>query len=493
MSPGIDTVGLFLPYTGMQHILFSHLKADALVMTSANRPGEPMAVRNEEAFGLGADICLLHDQEIVQRADDTVVRLFGDSTFHLRKSRGCVPCSYGTVMDGDAVAVGAQENLTAAVAVNGRIHPTQYIGNGGRMGVPEYLDSAVRHMMDLLGPEPSVIAEDLHPMYSSRKIAHRLAEETGAEVIDVQHHWSHGVSLMVDAGIPDRLTVLALDGTGHGDDGQAWGGEVLSCDLHGYKRLAHLEYMPLIGGRKAITDIRRLRFAIDLANGMRSDTGFSDTETENLSRLARSSVKTSSFGRMLDALAYSEGICSMRTYDGEPAMRLERYIDPSVATGLSASVERGSVRFAHLFVEDAGSTATERVTGIVRAVLSEMVDVACDDAVSNGQDVIGITGGVSYDVPIVSIAAELASRRGMGLAVHRRVPNGDGGISVGQAAIALARLRSDDYRQKGIAALHGGDLASLQRQGPLYLEELRSELHIASVGMQDDLSVGYLR
>jgi hydrogenase maturation protein HypF len=245
---------------------------------------------------------------------------------------------------------------------------------------------------------------------------------------------------MVDNETHGHLTVLALDGTGHGDDGQAWGGEVLSCTYTEYKRLAHLEYIPLLGGQKAVHDIRRLRLAIDMINDEPSDTGFSEQEIAILRKLSGRSVGTSSFGRVLDALAYSAGVCAERTYDGEPAMRMERYLDSRDYDEYSTETVGGVIRTAHLF-SGLGRTGdpTGKVSGIVRAILSEMVDTACDDASSNGEDVIGITGGVSYNPPIVAMVKDLASKRGMGVLTHDRIPNGDGGISTGQAAIALSK------------------------------------------------------
>jgi len=441
LSPGIDTVGVFLPYTGMQILLFEALEADSLVMTSANPPGEPMVTDDAPALAMGADMYLLHDQKILNRADDSVLRLWGENVFFLRKSRGNIPCFYDTGIKGDVLAVGAQENLAGAVARDGRIYPTQYIGNGEGLGVPEYLEEALALQVSLLGASPSVIAEDLHPAYLNRPLARRLGEEYGAEIIDIQHHWAHGAALMVDHDIEDHITVLALDGTGHGDDGQAWGGEVLSCDYSGYERIAHLQYIPLIGGQKAVHDIRRLRLGIDFINDEPSDTGFSDGELSILRKLSSNAVKTSSFGRLLDAISYSTGVCQERTYDGEPAMRLERFIDPNDYEDLSTTTESGVIATAHLFSGLGPSQdPTRKVSGIIRAVLSEMVDAAVDNASSHGQDFIGVTGGVSYDVPIVDMVRDLATEHGFRLLAHNRIPNGDGGISTGQAAIALHRI-----------------------------------------------------
>lgn len=443
-SPGLDTVGMYLPYSGMHHLLFDALgDVDALVMTSANPPGEPMLLRDEEAFELGADAYLLHNQSIINRADDSVLRMRGDDAFFIRKSRGSIPSYYEVPFEGDAVGVGAQENLAGAVASGGRIYPTQHIGNGEGVGVPEYLEEAVRLQMGLLDSTPSIIAEDLHPAYRSRRLAHRLAEETGAQLIDVQHHWAHAASLMVDRNL-DRITAIAIDGTGHGDDGAAWGGEVLSCDLEGYRRVAHLEYIPLIGGQKALYDIRRLRFAIDCMNDVEDDL-FDDREAAVLRKLAPRSVKTSSMGRVLDALSFSLGACTRRTYDGEPAMSLEPLLSRGrLVDGLGTETVNGVVRTAHIFedLDRIGNKADAAYTAVYR-IMEQLVDAAADAAASDGEDFIGITGGVSYDVPIVDMAEELAKRRGMKLIVHGRVPNGDAGISTGQAAIALRRLRTE--------------------------------------------------
>ena len=442
ISPGLDNIGVFLPYTGMHHILFDILGEDALIMTSANVPGEPMILDDNDILALGADAYLLHDQEIVNRADDSVVRMYGKNKFYIRKSRGAVPCHIDIPLKGHAVAVGAQENLAGAVAVNGRIYPTQHIGNGEGIGVPEYLESAVRFQMSLTGCEPQIVAEDLHPAYLNRRFASALAEEYSAELIDIQHHWAHVAALMTDHGDMEHLTALSLDGTGHGDDKQAWGGEVLSCDFSNYKRLAHLEYIPLLGGQKALSDLRRLRFAIDSMNGDGNHTSFSDSEAAILGKMMDKSVMTSSFGRILDALSFYLGICDVRTYDGEPAMKLEPLLARGkLVEGFGTNTENGVIRTAHLFSKlDGCGDKADAAYSVVYNILGEMVSAAADDALANGEKNIGITGGVSYDTPIVRMTEELAAKRGLGLVCHDRVPNGDGGISTGQAAIALHRL-----------------------------------------------------
>lgn len=438
-SPGLDNIGMFLPYTGMHHILFSLMDHDALVMTSANVPGEPMVTDDAKAMELRADACLLHDQPIVNRADDTVLRVFDGRTQYIRRSRGSIPFALDTGVPGEAVALGAQENLSGSVASNGRIWPTQYIGNGEKVGVPEYLEEAVRKQMAFVGCEPSVVAVDLHPGYANRHLGRRLAEEYGAEMIEVQHHWAHAASLMADNHI-EGCACLTLDGTGYGDDGQAWGGEVLSADYHRYRRVAHLEGIPLLGSERALYDLRRLRFAIDAMNGAENHD-FNDRDSAVLMKLMDRSVKSTSMGRVLDTLAFSLGVCSERTYDGEPAMRLEPLLARGrLVDGFETDTVGGTVRTAHLFERISEAKPEDAAYSIVYNLMRELVDASISAADADGFESIGLTGGVSYNSTISRMFKDMVISSDHLPAIHENVPNGDCGISIGQAAIAIRGL-----------------------------------------------------
>lgn len=440
-SPGLDNIGMFLPYTGMHHILFSKMDHDALVMTSANIPGEPMIIDDVRVKELGADAYLLHDQPILNRADDSVVRMLGDRTQFIRRSRGNIPFGLDIGMQGDAVAMGAQENLTGSVASGGVIWPTQYIGNGEKIGVPEYLEEAVRTQIDFVGCEPGIIAIDLHPGYSNRGIARRMAEEYGAEIIEVQHHWAHAASLIADNHL-DSCVALAVDGTGHGDDGMAWGGEVLASDLAGYRRAAHLEYIPLLGSERALYDLRRLKFAIDAMNGV-DNHDFSDRDAMIMSKLMDRSVRSSSLGRILDALSFSLGVCTQRTYDGEPAMKLEPLLRRGhLIEGFETRTENGVIRTVELFSRiEPGMKRDDIAYSIVHSIVSEMVANAVQAADEMGARHIGITGGVSVNNVISGMFRDMVISSDHIPAIHKDVPNGDGGVSVGQAAVALRRIQ----------------------------------------------------
>ena len=437
-SPGLDNIGMFLPYTGMHHILFSELEHDALVMTSANIPGEPMIVDDQRVKELGADLYLLHNQPILNRADDTVVRAMDSNTHYIRRSRGNVPYHLPIPFKGCAVGLGPQENLTAAVSLNGCIWPTQYIGNGEKIGVPEYLEEAVRTQIGFLNCRPSIFALDLHPGYANRPLGKALSQEYGADLIEVQHHWAHAASLLVDSGI-DSCVALTLDGTGHGDDGTAWGGEVLQSDFDSYKRVAHLETIPLLGSEKALYDLRRLKFAIDEINGTENHD-FTDKEAFVLKKLMNSSVRTSSFGRILDALSYWLGVCSQRTYDGEPAMKLEPLLARGkLVEGFETETVNGCVKTVKLFHESK-EKKEDIAYSVVYNIMKELVQSASESADSSGITYLGLTGGVSYNSTITRMFKELANKTGHPFVLHNNVPNGDGGVSIGQAAIAARRL-----------------------------------------------------
>jgi hydrogenase maturation protein HypF len=443
ISPGLGNIGLFLPYTEMQNQLFSYLDVDALIMTSANVPGEPMVLRDEDALSLGAEYYLMHDREIVNRCDDSVLRTFGRSTFFVRKSRGHIPSSIELGLKGSAIGVGAQEHISGAVAQAGKAYLTQYIGDGSSYGVMEFLERALGYHMRLLGiSKPQAIAVDLHPGYSTRRLGKRMAEDLGAELIEVQHHHAHAAALMVDSGLRE-MVVLTLDGTGYGADGVAWGGEVLYSDFDSYKRIGHLQEFPLLGGERAVHDVRRLAFALADLGGL-STSYFEGQDLEILRKMRSSAPRTTAMGRFLDAISCQLGVCDYRTYDGEPAMKLERLLEKG-SDSLSIPVSRKGnvIQTAEMFraMAEAEGSREDKAHSLVKAVMRGLVDIAVDEAERIGVQHIGISGGVTYNKTISEMAKGLVEARGLKLVCHDRLPNGDGCIAVGQCAIALKWLK----------------------------------------------------
>lgn len=442
VAPGLGNIGVFLPYTSMQHLLFHFLEEDALVMTSANVPGEPMVLQEADALALGADMYLMHDREIVNRCDDSVVRSFGNRTYFIRRSRGHIPSAIPLPVKGVAVGVGAQESVAGALAFDGRLYATQYIGDASSPGVLEFLEGALRYLRRLLGAERlDAVGMDLHPGHSTRRLARAWAEESGTEAVEVQHHHAHAASLLVESGL-EEMVALTLDGTGYGDDGVAWGGEVLLADLKGYRRLGHLAEVPLLGGERAVYDVRRLAFALAEMTGGGLDC-FPEGEAEVLRKMMRRSGRTTSFGRALDAISCYLGVCQYRSYDGEPAMKLERWLEEARCLDMVPTVRRGDVIDTPAMFRtmmEAGGSRADRAGSMVHALLEGLVDLAAEAAETEGVRHIGLTGGVSYNHAISAWTKELVETRGLTFVCHDLVPNGDGGISTGQCAVALSRM-----------------------------------------------------
>ncbi len=442
VAPGLGNIGVFLPYTAMQHLLFHHLDDDALVMTSANVPGEPMVLRETDALKLGADVYLMHDREIVNRCDDSVVRSFGDRTYYIRKSRGHIPSHIDLPLKGTAVGVGAQEGLAGALAFDGRLYATQYIGDATSPGVLEFLEESLKYLRRLLGAyRLDAIGMDMHPGHSTRRLAKRWAEESGIEPVEVQHHHAHAAALLVESGL-ERMAAITIDGTGYGDDGVAWGGEVLLSDLRDYRRAGHLAEVPLLGGEKAVYDVRRIAFALAEMTGGGLDY-FPEDQAELFRKMMARSGRTTSFGRVLDAVSAYLGVCTSRTYDGEPAMKLERWLRDAKRLDLVPTLRRGDVidtpSMFRAMMEARGDRA-DLAGSMAHAMVRGLVDIAAEEAEAEGLRHVGLSGGVSYNHAISAWTREMVEARGLIFVGHDLTPNGDGCISTGQCAVALSRM-----------------------------------------------------
>lgn len=440
-APKLPNFGVMLPYAPVHYLIFHYLRTDGFVATSANPQGEPMYIENQNVFSLGADYYLLHNLQIYNRCDDSVLRVYKGRKFFIRKSRGYVPAPIPFDSDITCIGVGAQENLSGSLLFNGKIYTTQYIGDGENYFVIQYLKHAINHYLKLFEVKKvDAVVLDLHPGYTTRKVGYELAENYNAKVIEVQHHWAHAASLLVD-NQEDCCVCLTLDGTGYGTDGNVWGGEVLAADYYSFERVGHLSEFPLIGGEKAVYDIGRIAFALGELAGF-------DVKREDASilrKLMGKSVRCTSMGRFLDGLSYILGVCTERTYDGEPAMQLETLLmngKPGVKMPESIIEERGKEFVVNLVpvvtrvFECLEKEKKEDIAyGAVDLVIKSLVEIAVKAAKEHGYRKIGVTGGVSYNEVIVSMIERHAKRLGIETVLHDRVPNGDMGISVGQCGI----------------------------------------------------------
>lgn len=337
LAPGIDEIGVMLPYTPMHHLLFQETDCpQALVMTSGNSSGSPICTANDEALkklkGI-ADLFLLHNREIVTRVDDSVVKIIAKRPFLLRRARGFAPTPLLSPWPlPNILACGSGLKNTFALGREQNIILSQHIGDLDNLASYEFYEESIAHCRKVFQLEPEIVAADLHPDYMSS----RFAAETELPLYRIQHHHAHAVAVMAEHGIGEPVLAVILDGTGLGDDGTIWGGEILQVELTGYRRLGHLSQLHMPGGDAAATEPWRMGLAALFhsfgQDGIVLDQLPATLLQENHGKLQGIAAMltngfntplTSSCGRLFDAMAALLGVRRRISYEGQAAMELE--------------------------------------------------------------------------------------------------------------------------------------------------------------------------
>lgn len=454
VAPGNRELGVMLPYSPLHHLLAREV-GRPLVLTSGNVSDEPIAYADADAArrlaGI-ADAFLVHDRPIHIRTDDSVVRLFRGREYPIRRSRGYVPEPLPMRWDAPRPVLGCGAELKSTFCLlRGRYaFLSHHIGDLENYETYRSYTEGISHFRRLFDVEPVLVAHDLHPEYLSTSYA---AELDGVHRIAVQHHHAHIASCLADNGHPGPVLGLALDGLGLGADGTLWGGELLLADLVGYTRLAHLEPVPMPGGEAAIRQPWRMAASyLRAAYGAELPAGL-DVARRNAERwhpvtaLCERALLTSSAGRLFDAVAALVGVRDAVRYEGQAAIELEQRIDPGERGGYPARITGGVLRSTDLIravvVDLAAGVDPGRVSARfhrgVAAALVALVEQARD---ATGVDTAALSGGVFQNVTLLTMITDGLTEHGFDVLVHSRVPPNDGGISLGQVAIAAARDRA---------------------------------------------------
>jgi hydrogenase maturation protein HypF len=337
LAPAIADLGVMLPYTPLHHLLFQMPNCpEALVMTSGNTSGAPICTGNDDALkrlGSIADSFLLHNREIVTRVDDSVVKVVGDLQLVLRRARGFVPSPIHVNLQLPKIlGCGAGLKSTFCLGRQGSVFASQHIGDLDNLASYDFYVESVDHLCQVLQLEPEAVACDLHPDYLSS----RYGAGRNLPLYPVQHHHAHAVAVMAEHDLKEPVLAVILDGTGLGDDGTIWGGEILLAGLTSFRRLGHLSHLRLPGGDAAATEPWRMAIAALFAT-FGTETIIADHLPPALSHLDSGVVATivsmlvsgfncpltSSCGRLFDAVAALLGIRQKITYEGQAAMELE--------------------------------------------------------------------------------------------------------------------------------------------------------------------------
>ena len=345
IAPGLDTLGVMLPYSPMHQIMFD-VFPHPVVMTSANYSSEPMIHTNEDArkklTGV-ADVFLLHNREIINRCDDSVCAVSGGQTMVLRPGRGIAPVSMPVDTDRCILAFGADMKNTFALAHHGQLTLHPYIGDLAHPETQRMLDRAVRQQLDCFQVEPELIVHDLHPDYFSTGMARQFASRFNVPTLAVQHHHAHAVGTY-----PGSAIGFCWDGTGYGTDDTIWGGEVLLYDAGGFTREFRLRPFALPGGDLAVKEPRRV---VDSLFHQACPERLKDPAVWTQLEAGINCPMTSSMGRLFDAVSGLLGVCEKPTYDGEAAMRLEAIADRRECGDLAFRIHEGEIDWRPLLLD----------------------------------------------------------------------------------------------------------------------------------------------
>ena len=466
VAPGLDDLGVMLPTTPLHVELFRSRRVGPLVMTSGNLSEEPLARTNRDAVarlhGI-ADCFLLHDRDIVRRVDDSVVRCSERGPMVVRRARGWVPgpLTLPAKTTEAIVAVGGHLQVTSCVACGEQAFLSQHVGDLDSVGAREFLAEAIDGMLDFLQLRPGLIVADEHPDYPSRWLAQQLASWYGVELLSVQHHLAHAAAVLAEhgrfPGPTESCLAITLDGTGWGPDGTAWGGEWLSVSgALGWRRLAFLEPLPLIGGEAAVREPWRVAVAalvemdaVDLLASTPLAAQVEDQRRAAVLRLAedRGWPVASGAGRLFEAAGALLGVAPINRWEGEAAARLESLaVRASGAAEPWPEVELVEGASGPLMPSAGLLTATARrvaaseepayvAAGFHTTFCRLAVEITRAVAPQDGC-VVALGGGCLVNRLIASGIADALGAIGHEVLLPRAVPPGDGGLAYGQAAIA---------------------------------------------------------
>jgi hydrogenase maturation protein HypF len=476
VAPRNNYYGTMLPYTPLHYLLLNE-GFTALVMTSGNMSEEPIAIGNEEALkrlGGIADYFLFHDRDIYLRGDDSVTRFVAGLPRIIRRSRGYVPVPVFLRKEAPSVlAVGGELKNTICLLKGDRAFLSQHVGDLENMETMEFFEECIDHLTRILEIEPVAIAHDLHPDYLSTQWA---KEQEDIPLIAVQHHHAHIAACLTENGRDEKVIGLSLDGTGYGDDGCIWGGEVLVSDLVSYGRAAHFDYRPMPGGAVAIKEPWRMGVAYlyeifrndredkknieDFLRWLNELSVFQNIESDRVSgivRMIRNKVNvhdTSSLGRLFDGVAAMIGLREKVAFEGQAAMELEMAMGDTARSWNWDEAYNFAIREIEEKMLISPDAVVLKVTEDMRdgvtagdisfrfhAGLVNLYSQICKKLRDRTNiNVVALSGGCFQNRFLLENIIRVLEEAEFEVLTHSQVPTNDGGIALGQAVVASYRL-----------------------------------------------------
>jgi len=454
VAPGIDRIGVFLPYTPLHHLLLKEI-AVPLVATSANRSDEPI-IRNSsellEKLGSVVDLVLDHDRDIVNANDDSVVQMAGDEKITLRLSRGYAPKSIKLPFKSEKkiLAVGANQKNSIAMVFNDTLIMSPYIGDLNSLEAFEYFERTLESFKRFYDFEPDVIVYDKHPEYMTTKWAKQFkADNPNLQSIEVQHHYAHLLAAMAECNLDGKVLGFAFDGTGYGDDGSIWGGEVMVADNQHYERIVSFAPFRLLGGEKAIKEPRRSAlsllfetYTLDEIHSLKLSPleQFSQVEINLLHRGWEQGVNaplTSSMGRLFDAVASFANIVQVSSFEGESGLLMEQYVDKKITESFPFEIDNGIINLQPMIKS---MIEMKNKKEIVSTFFNTVIEMIFQIAKKYTELPLLFSGGVFQNKVLVEKISRRCKAENRTCYFQNETAINDGGIALGQAWYALHHL-----------------------------------------------------
>lgn len=463
VAPNQQTLGVMLPYTPLHLLLLEPRDdyPDLLVMTSGNLSEEPICYEDNEALDRLAPLAdgfLLHNRKIHMRVDDSVYRKMAGQPYPIRRARGFAPD--GILLPSPVLPIlagGAELKNTFCLTRENYAFLSHYIGDLENYETLQSYEKGVRHYEQLFRIKPELYACDLHPNYLSTRYIHQRASEENLPVVTVQHHHAHLAACLADNGWSgsDPVTGICFDGTGLGIDGTIWGGEFLTGGYKDYQRDYHVAYTPMPGGDAAIRKPARMA----LAHLWQAGIGWDDSlpPVHDLSIDERNAVKTqlekginapltSSMGRLFDAAAALIGLRETVNYEGQAAIELEAAADPDEKGFYPVEISDGCINFSPMWkmmVKDwfNGIAVPQLAARFHNSIIQVTLDICIRIRKNSGCNILALSGGVWQNRYLLEGAVNELQKAKFEVLLHHQVPTNDGGISLGQAAIAAYSLK----------------------------------------------------
>ena len=455
LNAGLNLIGVMLPYMPIHYLLFNELKTTAIVLTSGNFSSEPILTENLSAleqFSAIVDGIVLHNRGIFNRTDDSVVRIIGTKERVFRRSRGFAPSAVRTGLNTEGIlAFGAELTNCFCIGKGQKAFLSQHIGDLQGIETTQFYENTINQFIELFRLKPTLLAADMHPAYISTQKANNFAE---LSVIEVQHHHAHIASCMAEYNLDEKVIGVAFDGTGYGSDGNIWGSEFMICDLHDFERLAHFDYVPLPGGDMATEEPWRIAvsFLYKIYGIKFMEFGLSflqEIDPEKIRMLIHMIDKkincplTSGAGRLFDAVASILGLVQFASFQAEGPMRLESIVKQGVTDNYKFDIG-DIIEFDSMFqgiLEDLNtkidvSEISAKFHNTIIFVIFEMVN-----SLRRKTDIgkVVLSGGVFQNKYLLEGVIAILVKNNFEVYSHAKVPTNDGGIALGQLAVASKR------------------------------------------------------